>query len=196
MAVLSDGDLRELIEQRRAIYVDDGPDLDMDLQLGPSSFDLRLGYSFGSLDTRRVELVDTKNMGQYREFLNEQRHGRENGVVIHPGEFVLGSSLETIKVPNEMVARIEGRSSYGRLGIVVHATAGYIDPGFEGQITLEMQNLGNAPVKVYPEDRICQVVFEVMTSEADVPYGEKMDAKYMGQKGATISRLDKEKRNS
>lgn len=196
MAVLSDTDLRKLVEQQRAVYVDGGPDIDMDLQLGPSSFDLRLGYSFGVLNTRLVELVDTQNMDRYHECIEEQQHTREDGIVIHPGEFVLGSSLETIKVPNHMVARIEGRSSYGRLGIVVHATAGYIDPGFEGQITLEMQNLGNAPVKVYPEDRICQVVFEAMTSEAEVPYGEKRDSKYMGQRGATVSRLDKEQRNS
>ncbi|MFB6265926.1 MAG: dCTP deaminase, partial [Candidatus Nanohaloarchaea archaeon] len=73
-------------------------------------------------------------------------------------------------------------------------TAGFVDPGFEGQITLEMQNLGNAPVKLYPEDRICQVVFETMTSEAETPYGEKEDAKYQGQEGATGSKLDREER--
>ncbi|MFB6265730.1 MAG: dCTP deaminase, partial [Candidatus Nanohaloarchaea archaeon] len=122
------------------------------------------------------------------------RHSPEEGVIIHPGEFILGSSLETVNVPDDLVARVEGRSSYGRLGIVVHATAGFVDPGFEGQITLEMQNLGNAPVRVYPEDRICQVVFETMTSEAETPYGEKKNAKYQGQKGATGSKLDSEKR--
>lgn len=196
MAVLSDRDLRELVENQRAVYVEEGPPIDMDLQLGPSSFDLRLGYSFGILNTRLVEMVDTQDMEKYKEFMEERSHAKEDGVIIHPGEFVLGSSLETIKVPDRMVARIEGRSSYGRLGIVVHATAGFVDPGFEGQITLEMQNLGNAPVKVYPEDRICQIVFEVMTSEADVPYGEKRDSKYMGQKGATGSKLDREERNS
>ncbi|MFB6294322.1 MAG: dCTP deaminase, partial [Candidatus Nanohaloarchaea archaeon] len=77
---------------------------------------------------------------------------------------------------------------------VVHATAGFCDPGFEGQITLEMQNLGNAPVKLYPEDRVCQVVFETMTSEAATPYAEKSDAKYQGQEGATGSKLDREQR--
>lgn len=196
MVVLSDTDLRELIEERGAVTVEEGPPLDMDLQLGPSSFDLRLGYSFGMLDTRLVEMVDTKDMTAYQEFVEEREHTREDGIVIHPGEFVLGSSLETITVPTDMVARIEGRSSYGRLGIVVHATAGYIDPGFTGQITLEMQNLGNAPVKLYPEDRICQIVFEAMTREADTPYGEKTDAKYMRQTGATSSRLHREKRQA
>ncbi|MDY6770164.1 MAG: dCTP deaminase [Candidatus Nanohaloarchaea archaeon] len=194
MAILSDRDLRELIEERDAVYVEEGPEIDMDLQLGPSSFDLRLGYSFGILNTRKIEMVDTKDMGKYQKYIEEERHSPEEGVIIHPGEFILGSSLETINIPDDLVARVEGRSSYGRLGIVVHATAGFCDPGFEGDITLEMQNLGNAPVKLYPEDRICQVVFETMTSEADTPYGDKTDAKYQGQQGATGSKLDREQR--
>ncbi|MFB6166674.1 MAG: dCTP deaminase [Candidatus Nanohaloarchaea archaeon] len=194
MAILSDRHLERLIEEKDAVYVEEGPEVNPELQIGPSSVDLRLGYSFGILNTRLVELVDTKDMEKYREYIEEETHSSEEGVIIHPGEFILGSSLETVNVPDDMVARVEGRSSYGRLGIVVHATAGYIDPGFEGQITLEMQNLGNAPVRVYPEDRICQVVFEEMVSEAETPYGDKEDAKYQGQKGATGSKLDREKR--
>lgn len=194
MAILSDHDLRRIITEQDAVYVDDGPAMDLDLQIGPSSVDLRLGYSFGVLNTRLVEVVNTKNMQRYNECINEETHTAEEGMIIHPGEFILGTSLETVNVPDDMVARVEGRSSYGRLGIVVHATAGFVDPGFEGQITLEMQNLGNAPVKVYPEDRICQIVFETMTSPAEVPYGEKRDAKYMNQQGATGSKLDKEHR--
>lgn len=194
MAILSDRQLKRLVQERDAVSVDDGPPLDLDLQVGPSSIDLRLGYSFGVLNTRRVEMVDTKDMQKYQEYIEEETHTPEEGVIIHPGEFVLGSSLETVNVPDDLVARVEGRSSYGRLGIVVHATAGYIDPGFEGDITLEMQNLGNAPVKVYPEDRICQVVFEEMTEAAEVPYGDKTDSKYQGQSGATVSKLDREKR--
>ncbi len=194
MAILSDRDLKELVQEKDAIYVEKGPEIDLGLQLGPSSFDLRLGYEFGVLNNRKLEMIDTKNMEKYGDFINGERHSAEEGVVIHPGEFLLGSTLETLNVPDNLVARVEGRSSYGRLGIIVHATAGYIDPGFEGDITLEMQNLGNAPVKLYPEDRVCQVVFETMTSEAETPYGSKKDTKYMGQTGATGSRLDKEKR--
>ncbi len=194
MAILSDQDLEKLIREQDAVYTTQGPDIDFDLQLGPSSFDLRLGYDFGVLNTRKLEMIDTKNMETYSDYINKEDHTPEEGVVIHPGEFVLGSTLESLKVPKNLVARVEGRSSYGRLGIIVHATAGYIDPGFDGDITLEMQNLGNAPVKLYPEDRICQVVFETMTSEADNPYGEKTDSKYMGQTGATGSKLEEEKR--
>lgn len=194
MAILSDKDLRELIKKQDAVQAEQGPEIDFNLQLGPSSFDLRLGYEFGVLNTRKIEKIDTKDMEKYSNFIRKERHTADEGVVIHPGEFVLGSTLETLKVPNNLVARVEGRSSYGRLGIIVHATAGYVDPGFEGDITLEMQNLGNAPVKLYPEDRVCQVVFETMTSEAESPYGEKTDSKYMGQTGATGSKLGKEKR--
>ncbi|MFB6214076.1 MAG: dCTP deaminase [Candidatus Nanohaloarchaea archaeon] len=193
MAILSDRDLRKLIEQKNAVQAPED-DLDFDLQLGPSSFDLRLGYEFGVLNTRKLEMIDTMDMEKYEDFIEKEEHTPGEGVVIHPGEFLLGATLETLKVPDNLVARVEGRSSYGRLGIIVHATAGYIDPGFEGDITLEMQNLGNAPVKLYPEDRICQVVFETMTSEAETPYGDKEDTKYMGQTGATGSKLDLEKR--
>lgn len=194
MAILSDKDLKDVVEKENAVYVDQGPEIKTDLQIGPSSMDLRLGYEFGVLNTRKIEMVDTKDMKKYSDYMKKEKHSTEEGVIVHPGEFILGSTLETVNVPSDLVARVEGRSSYGRLGIIVHATAGYIDPGFEGDITLEIQNLGNAPVKLYPEDRVCQIVFETMTGEAENPYGEKKDTKYMGQTGATSSRLEKEKR--
>jgi dCTP deaminase len=195
MAILSDRDLKQLIEEENAVYTDEGPEVDYDLQLGPSSLDLRLGYEFGVLETRKVKAIDTRKMDQYSDLKNEKTATPEEGMVVHPGEFVLGTTLETLDVPSNLVARIEGRSSYARLGLIPHAAAGFVDPGFEGQITLEIQNLGNVPITIYPEDRICQVVFETMTSEAENPYGEKTDSKYMGQSGATGSRLDKEKRS-
>ncbi len=193
MAILSDKDLKKLIQDKNAIYCEE-KELDLDLQLGPSSFDLRLGYEFGVLNTRKLELIDAQDMSSYEDYITKETHRPDEGVVIHPGEFILGSTLEHINVPDELVARVEGRSSYGRLGIIVHATAGFVDPGFEGDITLEIQNLGNAPVKIYPEDRVCQLVFETMTSKAEKPYGDKEDTKYMGQTGATGSKLNKEKR--
>jgi dCTP deaminase len=194
MAILPDTELRKLVKQENAVYVEEGPEIQEKLQIGPSSMDLRMGYEFGVLNTRKIEMVDTKDMEKYSNYMKKERHSSEEGVIVHPGEFILGSTLETVNVPSDLVARVEGRSSYGRLGIIVHATAGYIDPGFEGDITLEIQNLGNAPVKLYPEDRVCQIVFETMTEKAEDPYGEKKDTKYMGQTGATGSRLEKEKR--
>ena len=195
MAILSDKDLEQIIEEKNAVYTDRGPEVDMDLQMGPSSLDLRLGYEFGFLETRRVKAIDTREMDNYSHIKKSMETTAEEGMVIHPGEFVLGTTLETLKVPSNLVARIEGRSSYARLGLIPHAAAGFVDPGFEGQITLEIQNLGNVPITIYPEDRICQVVFETMTSEAENPYGDKTDSKYMGQSGATGSRLDREHRN-
>ncbi len=194
MAILSDKDLKEIIEEKNAVYCSRGPDIDYDLQLGPSSLDLRLGYEFGFLDTRKVKAIDTREMNDYGDIKRTRETTPEEGMVVHPGEFVLGSTLETLKVPDNLVARIEGRSSYARLGLIPHAAAGFVDPGFEGQITLEIQNLGNVPITIYPEDRICQVVFETMTSTAENPYGDKKDSKYMNQEGATGSRLDKEHR--
>jgi len=192
MAIIPDAEIKSLIENQNAISAEEG--LNLDLQLGPSSFDLRLGSEFGVLDTRKLDLVDTREMDSYSEYIRKETHDPDEGIIVHPGEFVLGSTLESISVPDDMVARVEGRSSYGRLGIIVHATAGYIDPGFEGDITLEIQNLGNVPVRIYPEDRICQIVFENMTERADRPYGEKSDTKYMGQTGATGSKLEDELR--
>jgi len=195
MAILSDKDLKKLIDQKDLVYVEDGPSIDPDLQIGPSSLDLRLGYDFGFLETRKVKCLDTKEVDDLSSMQRKMTRGSEEGVVIHPGEFVIGTTLETVNIPDNRVARIEGRSSYARLGLIPHAAGGFVDAGFEGQITLEIQNLGNVPITIYPEDRICQMAVETMTSEAERPYGEKTDAKYMGQKGATGARLNKEKRN-
>lgn len=195
MTILSDRDLKKLIEEEDAVRTEKGPEMDMDLQLGPSSLDLRLGYEFGVLETRKVKAIDTRKMDNYSEIKSQRETTPEEGMVVHPGEFVLGTTLETLDVPSNLVARIEGRSSYARLGLIPHAAAGFVDPGFEGQITLEIQNLGNVPITIYPEDRVCQVVFETMTGEAENPYGDKTDSKYMGQSGATGSRLDEEHRN-
>lgn len=194
MAILSDKDIKQLIKQENAVYVKNGPELEPDLQVGPSSIDLRLGYEFGYPKTRQVKCLDTKDMDEYSEMQRSIEADPEEGVVVHPGEFILGTTLEHVNIPNNMVARIEGRSSYARLGLIPHAAGGFVDAGFEGQITLEIQNLGNVPITIYPEDRICQMAIETMTSEAERPYGDKTDSKYMNQEGATEARLDKEHR--
>ena len=194
MTVLSDKDIIKLIEDKNAVEVEKGPSVNKNLQLGPSSLDLRLGYQFGVLKTRKVKAIDTQSMKDYSDIKESKTATPEEGMVVHPGEFLLGTTLEKLKIPSNLVARIEGRSSYARLGLIPHAAAGFVDPGFEGQITLEIQNLGNVPITIYPEDRICQVVFETMTTEAENPYGDKTDSKYMDQEGATGSRLDQENR--
>src|SRR6478735_3217561 len=111
------------------------------------------------------------------------------GFVFDPGEFVLGSTVERVAIPHDLVARVDGRSSVGRLAIVVHATAGFIDPGFEGEITLELSNIGRIPVRLYPGMRIAQIVFQTMTSPAERPYGAARGSKYQGQSGPQASRI-------
>ena len=109
--------------------------------------------------------------------------------MLHPGEFVLGSTLERVALPDDLVARIEGKSSLGRLGLLIHTTAGFIDAGFDGHITLELSNVANLPITLYPGMKIGQISFLRMTTPADVPYGKgALGSKYQGQRGPTPSR--------
>ena len=111
------------------------------------------------------------------------------GFILHPGEFALGSTVERVAIPNDLVARVDGRSSVGRLAVVVHATAGFIDPGFVGEITLELSNIGRIPVRLYPGMRIAQIVFQTMTSAAERPYGAARGSHYLDQQGPQASRI-------
>jgi dCTP deaminase len=108
---------------------------------------------------------------------------------LHPGDFALGSTIETVTIPDDLVGLVDGRSSVGRLAVVVHATAGLIDPGFRGQITLEMSNIGRIPVRLYPGMRIAQIVLHQMTSKAERPYGLARGSSYQAQTGPQVSRL-------
>ena len=110
--------------------------------------------------------------------------------IIHPNEFALATTAEYVKLPDDIVARVEGRSSIGRLGVTMHVTAGFIDPGFEGNITLEISNIGAMPVALYPGQRVCQIVFETMTTPSELPYGHPdRNSKYMGQTKPESSRV-------
>ena len=109
--------------------------------------------------------------------------------MLHPGEFVLGSTLERVAIADDLVARVEGKSSLGRLGLLIHSTAGFIDAGFDGHITLELSNVANLPITLYPNMKIGQVSFMTMTTPADNPYGKgAQGSKYQGQRGPTPSR--------
>ena len=114
---------------------------------------------------------------------------RDRPFILHPGEFVLGSTLERIGVPGDLVGRVEGKSSLGRLGLLIHSTAGFIDAGFDGHITLELANVASLPITLYPGMKIGQVSFMQMTTPADRPYGSGASgSKYQGQRGPTPSR--------
>ena len=184
--ILSDRDLKVRIE-RGEIVID--PLDDPELQIQPASIDLRLGPKFVVYKLPHVPCIDARDPNSITGYTEEIVIPENEGFVLQPGEFALGSTYERVKVPNDLVARVEGRSSIGRIAIVVHATAGFIDPGFEGEITLELSNLGRCAVKLYPGMRISQVVFHTMTSAAERPYGPARGSKYQGQRGPVASRL-------
>ncbi len=162
--------------------------------IGPSSVDVRLGKFFKFYKHADTPVLDPMKMDSFKEVteLVEIKEGKP--IIIQPGEFVLGVTLETIKLPDNLVARCEGRSSLGRLGLIIHSTAGFIDPGFEGTVTLEITNINRMPLALYPGMRIGQLAFETMTSSAEVPYNMKKCSKYMGQQLPEESRItiDKE----
>ncbi len=190
--ILSDGEIKELIDQGYIYVPTENKPIDVALQIGPSSLDLRLGTEMLLFDNHAMRLIDLSEKTPPR--MRRLQIDEKEGFVLHPGEFVLGTTVEAVKIPSNLVGRLEGRSSLGRLGLIIHATAGFIDPGFEGQITLEMQNIGNQPLLLRPFQRICQLCFMKMSKEPVVPYSKKKDNKYHGQFGAVASRIGKEQR--
>src|SRR5687768_11953511 len=153
----------------------------------PSSLDVRVDRWFRVFRNSRYPYIDVK---QEQEDLTELVEiDDETPFILHPGEFVLGSTLERVRLPDDLVARLEGKSSLGRLGLLIHSTAGFIDPGFEGTITLELSNVANLPITIYPGMKIGQISFLQMTTAADRPYGSgELASKYKGQVEPTESR--------
>jgi dCTP deaminase len=188
VVILSDRDLRERLS-RGDLVVE--PLEDPELQIQPASIDLRLDKTFVAFRASRLPCIDPRNIPPDVTERIEVAEGES--FVLHPGDFVLGSTIERVRIPPDLVARVEGRSSLGRLAIVVHATAGFIDPGFEGQITLELSNLGRTGVKLYPGMRISQIVLHQMKSPAERPYGAARGSKYQGQSGPVVSRISHDK---
>tara|TARA_Y100000310_G_scaffold219146_1_gene220541 strand:- start:111 stop:701 length:591 start_codon:yes stop_codon:yes gene_type:complete len=186
--ILSDRDIRQAIEDGHVQITSDYED-DLFAHIHASSMDLRLGNTFKLYEHSKFAVLDPK---QPETFANNMRTITvENGepFLVQPGEFVLGVTQERIKVPDDLVVRVEGRSSLGRLGIIIHSTAGFVDPGFEGTITLEISNLNRLPIALYPGMRVCQIAFEKMSSAAEQPYYKKKHSKYQGQVLPEESRL-------
>jgi dCTP deaminase len=180
--ILSDVDIRKAIANGQ-IGIE--PFDEADVQ--PSSVDLHTDGLFRIFSNHRYPLIDVKAPMEDLTTLVEVSNG--NPFILHPGEFVLGSTSEYIRLPSDLVARLEGKSSLGRLGLLIHSTAGVVDPGFEGHLTLELSNVANLPITIYPGMKIGQISFCQLTSEAEHPYGsEKIGSKYHGQRGPTASR--------
>ena len=188
--ILSDRDILTRLE-RGDISITPAPNLETQLQ--PASLDLRLGYDFQTFNYTRQALIDPSDPATFEHLTSLTQLQDGERFLAHPGEFVLATTLEQVEIPNDLVARLEGRSSIGRLGIVIHSTAGYIDPGFKGKITLEISNLGRIAVALYPGMRICQITFEEMSSPVRQGYGERHGSKYQGQNAATASRIFEDK---
>jgi dCTP deaminase len=153
----------------------------------PSSIDVRLDRFFRVFNNSRYTHIDPAEQQDDLTTLIEP--AGDDPFVLHPGEFVLGSTLEVVSLPDDLAARLEGKSSLGRLGLLTHSTAGFVDPGFSGHITLELSNVANLPITLYPGMKIGQVSFLKMTTPADRPYGSAgTGSKYQGQRGPTPSR--------
>jgi dCTP deaminase len=183
-SVLSDGTIRRLVAEGRVRI--DPWDATM---VQPASVDLRLGRSFRVFHNHRIGAIDLadppKNITEHVQV------GADESFVIHPGEFVLGTTAEYVELPDDIVARIEGKSSLGRLGLIVHATAGFVDPGFKGTLTLEITNLTRVPIILWPDKPIAQLSFMALDQPAERPYGHPdLGSHYHGQVEATESRYE------
>ena len=180
--ILSDRSLREAIAAGRLVV----DPLDDDA-IQPSSIDVRLDNHFRVFYTARHPYIDVK---QPMEDLTELVEVKpDDAFILHPGEFVLGSTLEQVGIPPDLAARLEGKSSLGRLGLMTHSTAGFLDPGFTGHVTLELSNVANLPITLYPGMRIGQIAVFQLTTAAERPYGSRgVGSKYQGQRGPTPSR--------
>jgi dCTP deaminase len=180
--ILSDRSIREALAAGR-IEID--PLEDSHIQ--PSSVDLTIDRFFRVFRNHTMPLIDVK---QNLEELTELVDIPADGVfILHPGEFVLGATAERVRLPDDMVARLEGKSSLGRLGLLIHSTAGFVDAGWDGYLTLELSNIATLPITLYPGMKIGQISFFEMTTPADSPYGSaKVGSKYQGQRGPTPSR--------
>jgi dCTP deaminase len=183
-SVLSDGTILELVEEGRIRIDPWDPDM-----VQPASVDLRLGDSFRVFHNHRASAIDLRKPPS--NLTEEVVVPPDEPFVIHPGEFCLGRTLESVEIPDDIVARIEGKSSLGRLGLIVHATAGFCDPGWKGTLTLELNNLTRVPIRLYPNLPIAQLSFMALDRPARRPYGSSgLGSHYQGQRAATESRYE------
>lgn len=153
----------------------------------PASVDVRLDRTFAIFENHRYPVIDpAENQSELTRLVTV---ADDEAFVLHPGEFVLGATYEFVELPHHIAARLEGKSSLGRLGLLTHSTAGFIDPGFGGHVTLELSNMSNLPIKLYPGMKIGQLCFFRLSSPSDHPYGQGADgSRYQGQRGPTPSR--------
>ena len=178
--------------------------------IGPASLDIRLGNKFRVFKTLEKEVIDVRDyyddvytrvetkdyiihIGKYSDLYILKNDNVP--IIIHPGEFILASVYEYIELPDNIVGQIHGRSSIGRLGLIVHTSAGYVDPGYRGYLTLEIINVNKVPIKIYPKTKVAQIVF-IETESSEVPYDKRKGSKYLNEEGATESLISKDFNNN
>lgn len=180
--LLSDRDIRAQLDAGRVRLEPYDPAM-----VQPSSIDIRLDRYFRLFDNHKYPFIDPA--AEQPELTRMVETDPDEPFVLHPGEFVLGSSYELVSLPDDIAARVEGKSSLGRLGLLTHATAGFVDPGFVGHVTLELSNVATLPIKLWPGMKIGQLCFFQLSSPAEFPYGSTAyGSHYQGQRGPTASR--------
>jgi dCTP deaminase len=180
--LLSDHDIRAQIDAGRVLIDPYEPGM-----IQPASFDVRLDRLFRLFDNHKYPVIDPAE--DQPELTRLVDAGPDAPLVLHPGEFVLGATYETVTLPDDIAARLEGKSSLGRLGLLTHSTAGFIDPGFTGHVTLELSNTATMPIMLWPGMKIGQLCFFQLSSAAERPYGSgATGSRYQGQRGPTASR--------
>ncbi|GAB3026864.1 dCTP deaminase [Natronobiforma cellulositropha] len=184
--ILSDADILDRLEAGDLVIE---PIDDYDLQIQPASVDLRLGERFLEFRRTNIPCIHPGADHEVDEYVTETVVDDGEDFILHPGDFVLGTTHERVEIPADLIAHVEGRSSLGRLAVVVHATAGLCDPGYRGQITLELSNLGTAPVALTPGMRVSQLTFTELKTPAERPYGSGRGSKYQDQDGPQASRI-------
>lgn len=189
--VLSDRDIKSSLLSGKIKII---PAPDLSTQLGSCILDLRLGNIYRVFNHSTTPYLDPMDPNTLANVTSEIQVADGRAFTVHPGEFILAMTKEYIEMPDDLTGRLEGRSSIGRLGIVVHSTAANIECGFRGHITLELANMGKIAVMLYPGMRICSVSFEQLSSPAEVPYYKKKSAKYINQKSPEPSKIAKERR--
>lgn len=186
--VLSDQDIKKYYREGKIKIT---PEPDWGKQLGSCSVDFHLGFQFRVFEHSRYAYIDPKNP-QSEDVTREIEVANGEPFILQPGDFVLATTIESFTLPNDLLSRLEGRSSLGRLGIVVHSTASIFEPGFSGKVVMELGNQGRMPVALYPGMRVCAMTFEKLSGPAQVPYNKKKNAKYMDQKSPEPSKISSE----
>jgi dCTP deaminase len=181
--ILSDRSIREAMDAGRIVVDPLGENA-----IQPSSVDVRVGDSFRVFANHRQPFIDPRE--EQPSLTELVKVADDEPFMLHPGEFVLGSTYERVALPEDVVARLEGKSSLGRLGLLVHATAGFVDAGWDGWLTLELSNVATLPIAIYPRMKIGQVAFFQLSTPAERPYGSgELGSKYQGQQGPTASKF-------